>query len=112
MKLFPVLVLTSFFLIINVITAFGQQAVNKLTDSLIKQFEYYRIKKQASVLYVHFDKTIYTNNENVWFTAYLLKDAGKRKSDVLSVILVKDNEGGAVPKLLCTTLSSPAAERG
>ena len=92
MKLFRVLFFNSFFLIISRLNAFGQLANDKLTDSLIRQFEYYRIKKQASVLYAHFDKTIYTNNENVWFTAYLLKDAGKKKSGVLSVILVNDDD--------------------
>ena len=43
-------------------------------------------------LFVHFDKTIYTNNETVWFTGYLnksnLNDIAKH--NVLSVALVRD----------------------
>jgi hypothetical protein len=43
-------------------------------------------------LFVHFDKTIYTNNETVWFTGYLLKSNldDISKHQVLSVALVRD----------------------
>ena len=46
----------------------------------------------SPALFVHFDKTIYTNNEDVWFTAYLLKteQAALVKHSVLSVALVRD----------------------
>lgn len=60
-------------------------------DSLLSKMAYYGIKKSSSVLFAHFDKTIYVNNENVWFTAYLL-NYNKKKSNptFLSVLLVND----------------------
>ena len=67
------------------------ESSNPAADSLSKKFELYRGKKQQGLLFAHFDKTIYTNNENVWFTAYLLY-ANADKNDVLSVMLVNDND--------------------
>lgn len=45
-----------------------------------------------TTLFVHFDKTIYTNNETVWFTGYILNAglAEISKHQVLSVALVRD----------------------
>jgi len=51
---------------------FGQQ-VEKSPDILAKKIISYGIKHAQNLIYAHFDKTVYTNNENVWFTAYLLK---------------------------------------
>lgn len=79
------------FLIQQCQIALAQNSAPAFTDSLFKKFEYYRAKKQQGVLFAHFDKTIYTNNENVWFTAYLL-NANTNKNDVLSVVLVNDND--------------------
>jgi hypothetical protein len=70
----------------------GQTAIAGLSDSLNKKFNYYNLSKPEAVLYAHFDKTIYTNNENVWFTAYLLNSNKSQLNDVLSVMLVKDND--------------------
>lgn len=49
-------------------------------------------------LFVHFDKTIYTNNETVWFTGYLLKCSIKDLSahQVMSVALVRDIDSNIV----------------
>lgn len=49
-----------------------------------------------SVLFVHFDKTVYTNNEDVWFTAYLLKNNPLLKYDAISVSLVNDLDRSVV----------------
>src|SRR5476651_2507834 len=76
---------------------FGQDNGNKFADTLIKKFSYYRSKKPPGVLFAHFDKTIYTNNENVWFTAYLLR-ANPSKNDILSAMLVNDNDRSIVLK--------------
>jgi hypothetical protein len=70
----------------------AQIADKGFTDSLAKKFEYYRLKKQGGVLYAHFDKTVYTNNENVWFTAYLLKNFKPQFNKVLSAVLVRDDD--------------------
>jgi hypothetical protein len=61
-------------------------------DSIINKINYYGVKKSRDILYAHFDKTIYTNDENVWFTAYLLKkknEIGEAKT--LSVMLLNEN---------------------
>jgi hypothetical protein len=71
----------------------AQTIANDFTDSLSKKFEYYNINKREGILYAHFDKTVYTNNENVWFTAYLLKNIKKHEGDkILAVILVRDDD--------------------
>lgn len=70
----------------------GQTATIGISDSLIKKFNYYKLSKPEGVLYAHFDKTIYTNDENVWFTAYLLGSTRPELNDVVSVMLVRDND--------------------
>ncbi len=67
----------------------AQNSTPDITDALLKKFEYYSIKKQQGVLYAHFDKTIYTTNENIWFTAYLLK-GDSVKNDILSIAMIND----------------------
>jgi len=42
-------------------------------DSIALNLDRYALKNTASGLFVHFDKTVYTNNDQVWFTGYLLK---------------------------------------
>jgi len=46
--------------------------VNKL-DSLATVLENYASHNKSSVLFIHFDKNIYANNDQVWFTGYILK---------------------------------------
>jgi len=70
----------------------AQNTDENFADSLAKRFDYYRLKNPQSVLFAHFDKTVYTNNENVWFTAYLLNSDKSKLNDVLSAMLVKDND--------------------
>lgn len=47
-------------------------AQNKI-DSLQRNLTSYAKHVNTSMLFVHFDKNVYTNNDQVWFTAYLLK---------------------------------------
>src|SRR5690242_11214447 len=77
------------------ITVFAQGQGNWQIDSIQTKFEYSSKKNSGSVLYAHFDKTVYTNGENVWFTAYLLND-DVLKSDVLSTLLVRDDDHSVV----------------
>lgn len=42
-------------------------------DSLSKAVSKYGARTATSSLFVHFDKNIYTNNDQVWFTGYLLQ---------------------------------------
>jgi len=82
--------LVIFFLLQCSSIAFAQADAAPFADSLLKKFDYYSAKKQQGVLFAHFDKNVYTNNENVWFTAYLL-NTNANKNDVLSLILINDN---------------------
>ncbi|HTH83004.1 MAG TPA: hypothetical protein VL490_08720 [Mucilaginibacter sp.] len=57
-----------------------------------KKINLYGINNQSPLLYIHFDKTIYTTNENVWFTGYLLNCINYNYYKTLSVSLVKDED--------------------
>lgn len=50
----------------------------------------------SSVLYAHFDKNVYINNENAWFTAYLLNTGGNNKPTVLTLLLINKNNKSTV----------------
>ncbi|WP_029284762.1 hypothetical protein [Pedobacter sp. R20-19] len=41
-------------------------------DSVALNLKQYGLNKAQSNLFIHFDKNIYTNNDQVWFTGYLL----------------------------------------
>ena len=92
MKFFLFWLFNFFLIILHCDTLFAQKTGSNFIDSLSNKFAYYRLKKQAGVLYAHFDKTVYTNNENVWFTAYLLMSATSEKDSVLSLILINDDD--------------------
>ena len=82
------------FLCANIFSSsIAAQTVSEIPDSLLSKINYYGLKKSPSVLFAHFDKTIYVNNENVWFTAYLLNYDKKRNNPTfLSVLLVNDQK--------------------
>jgi hypothetical protein len=65
------------------------QAYN-LADTLRRKMALYQQMHPSSTLFVHFDKTLYTNNENVWFTAYLLNISKLQLHHTLSASLVND----------------------
>jgi hypothetical protein len=58
-------------------------------DSLLNL---YSAKHHSPVLFIHFDKNVYSNNENVWFTGYLLDNIDNSKYKTLSLALVKDDD--------------------
>ncbi len=89
---FKIVLLLIFSCLLCAITAKAQNADKSFADSLAKKFDYYRLKNTHGVLFAHFDKTVYTNNENVWFTAYLLNNDKNRLNNVLSAVLVKDDD--------------------
>jgi len=60
------------------------------TDNIAAKMLHYQQKLPASVLFLHFDKTVYTNNESAWFTAYLLNSKDAAPHNTLSVMLVND----------------------
>ncbi len=53
--------------------SFGRQPV--LEDILIADFQQNSLGVSGGQLYVHMDKSMYVNNENIWFKASLLKAA-------------------------------------
>lgn len=64
---------------------------NKVQDSLVKKISNFKKKNTNSLLYVHTDKTIYTNNETIWLAAYLMGRI-KENNLTLSVALVDNND--------------------
>lgn len=70
-------------------TVFAQNET-KLQDSLKIKLSWYKQIHPSTTLFAHFDKTIYTNNENVWFTAYLLNAVNFNQHSILAVSLVND----------------------
>lgn len=71
---------------------FGQAKIALVPDPLEQQFKSYKLSKPEGILFVHFDKNIYTNSEAVWFTGYLLKEHpdSVSKHNILHVALVRD----------------------
>jgi hypothetical protein len=70
---------------------FAQQTTVK-ADSIADKLSLYGFKNQRPLLFIHFDKNIYTNNENVWFTGYFLNSVNRPAHKTLSVFLIKDDE--------------------
>ncbi|MDN3585429.1 hypothetical protein QWY86_02035 [Pedobacter aquatilis] len=70
--------------------------VNK-TDSIANVLEQYSLQHKSSTLFVHFDKNVYTNNDQVWFTGYLLKSITNLDSyNTLYLSLVSDADSSVV----------------
>ncbi|MGN8056427.1 hypothetical protein ACTJKN_09140 [Pedobacter sp. 22163] len=64
---FYVVLSCAFLFLVNV------KAQDKKLDSIALNINHYALKNAESSLFVHFDKNVYTNNDQVWFTGYLLK---------------------------------------
>lgn len=61
-------------------------------ESLDKKMAFNNLINPTTNLFVHFDKNIYTNNETIYFTAYILK-TGKfniNSHNILAVALIRD----------------------
>jgi hypothetical protein len=78
--------------------AIAQQKLSITEDPLINQLQLYKSAQPASVLFVHFDKTIYTNNETAWFTGYLLNEIPSNiiKHNIMSVALVRNRDSAII----------------
>ncbi|TCC98348.1 hypothetical protein [Pedobacter hiemivivus] len=90
--------------------AFAQQEQPLLVDPLAKQLYLYKLANPSPRLFVHFDKNIYTNNETVWFTGYLLteREANISKHNIMSVALIRNSDSLVVKHqkfLMATSLS-------
>lgn len=72
----------------------GIVRAQSLTDSLIvSKLEQYSKSNPSNLLFVHTDKTLYTNNETIWFSAYLIKSGVSyyKAHTILSVALVRED---------------------
>ncbi len=65
-------------------------------DVLADKLHCYGLKNSSPVLFIHYDKTVYSNNEDVWFTAYLLSANSIAAYNTLSVALIKDDDRSVI----------------
>lgn len=82
------------FLLLLLVLSFtlrAQQLVGTI-GTITDKINFYSIKKQAPILFIHFDKNVYSNNENVWFTGYFFNMVNEKAYRTLSVALVKDDD--------------------
>lgn len=64
---FRIILLFNFLMLLSFTSA--GQCLDSLTNNFVKYVEH----KGGTGLFVHFDKNVYTNNEQVWFTGYIIK---------------------------------------
>lgn len=78
-----------------VLLLFSASAIAQKTpmqnDDIAEKLKLNRWKNESPTLFIHFDKNIYTNNEQVWFTGYLFKTVNQQVYKTLSLALVNDD---------------------
>lgn len=78
-----------------VLLLFSAGAIAQITpmqnDDIAEKLKLNRWKNESPTLFIHFDKNIYTNNEQVWFTGYLFKTVNQQVYKTLSLALVNDD---------------------
>ena len=67
-------------------------------DVIAEKMRINGLANPSAKLFVHFDKNVYSSNEMVWFTAYLLAEQAERIDlhTVLAVSLVRDADSTIV----------------
>lgn len=66
------------------------QKTDSVFEKLTGKLEQYAVQTNGPDLFVHVDKSVYVNNENIWFTAYLLgSNAAATDYYTLHVLLVQ-----------------------
>jgi hypothetical protein len=80
------------FLFLCSFNSYAQVKQSTFIDSIFNKIDRYGINYHTPEMFVHFDKTIYSTNENVWLTAYLLDTLKQAEQNTLIVSLVKDND--------------------
>ncbi|WP_293298055.1 hypothetical protein [Pedobacter sp. UBA4863] len=61
-------------------------------DPLTERFLFYSKSINATNLFVHFDKNVYSSNETVWFTGYLITTSNINRHKLMSVSLIKNDD--------------------
>jgi hypothetical protein len=66
--------------------------------SMDQKMSWYAKAKPSTKLFVHFDKNVYANNEQVWFTGYLLRDEAAKISAhrIMALALVRDADSALI----------------
>lgn len=59
-------------------------------DPLLNQFKLYQKSKAYANLFVHFDKNVYSSNETVYLTGYIVRSNDYNKHQIMSVSLIND----------------------
>ncbi|CAG5006854.1 hypothetical protein DYBT9275_03910 [Dyadobacter sp. CECT 9275] len=74
--------------------SFDSTAQSKqLEDNVfLEKLRFYSKNSPSNLLFVHTDKNIYTNNENIWFSAYVVRSESVdfSKHTILSLVLVRE----------------------
>jgi hypothetical protein len=70
--------------------AIKSQAQSRFLDSINQKIQLYNLKNPKAILFAHFDKTVYMQNENAWFTAYLTNADSTDNASILSAALVNE----------------------
>lgn len=85
------ILLLFFLLLANINIAFGQ-------DQVAKKMLWYSKAKPTTNLFVHFDKNVYSNNETIYFTGYIIKEGLNRFSthQIMAVALIRDIDSTVV----------------
>jgi len=86
--------LIAFLLVLLCVSA---KAQDHQLDSVATNLNNYGLSTAQSSLFVHFDKNVYTNNDQVWFTAYLLRAVTDMKAyHTLYLSLVNNRDSSVV----------------
>lgn len=65
-------------------------------DPMANQFNLYKKTKPTGNLFVHFDKNVYSSNETIWFSGYLVQASDIRSHRIMSVSLIKESDNKVV----------------
>ncbi|TKC03712.1 hypothetical protein [Pedobacter frigoris] len=59
---------------------------------------YHNLANASASLFIHFDKSIYSNNETVWFTGYFLNTTPEqlKSNEILSLALIRDIDSAII----------------
>ena len=79
-----------------IILSFLLTAGSFAQDPLATKFLYYQKAKPTTNLFVHFDKNVYSSNETVWFTGYVINSRDFNKHRLMSVALIKESDNAVI----------------
>lgn len=85
------------FFLTNIFLCFFITTLAQIPKQTTDKLNQYREVHKNSFLYLHHDKSTYTNNEKIWFSAYLFKTPNPlNQHKILNVSLVSESTKGVV----------------